>query len=230
MRPPPCRDPFPHTASVLERQALSRQQRAPGYSGARHAAWVVMVSLGPAVAALVLAGGWGGLEIIAALGGVLVGSAVVYFSHRYPMHRRMRGLELAYDVHTGRHHMMFDAEHTEIASIDDMHMVMLPPGYAAGLCGGVVPVLALPWLAVGLEPALVFAAVCWLYYLAYELVHWASHGRVGGPLDRVPGLGWLLRHHRRHHAWPVMHHGNFSMLMPLWDWVMGTLLPRRGAR
>lgn len=225
MRPPPCIEIAKQAATVPERQALVRQQRSPRYSGARHLAWVVLVSLGPALAALLVAGAWGATHIVAALVGVFAGTIVVYFGHRYPMHRRLRGVEIAYDMHTRCHHMSFDDTHTEIESIDDVDMVMLPVPHATGMCGVVVPVLALPWLALGRDPALVFAATIWLYYLTYELVHLAAHGRVGGVLDRVPGLGWLLRHHRRHHAWALMHHGNFSMLLPLWDWLLGTLLP-----
>lgn len=227
MRRPPCRELFRGTATVLERQALSRQRREPGYSGVRHLVSVVTVSLAPAVAALVAAGAWGLGELGAGLGAVLVGSTVVYVSHRFPMHRRMRGLELLYDAHTECHHMVFDAEHTEIASVDDVCMVLLPSVYAAGVCGVLVPVITVPWVAAGWGPALVFAGISWAYYLAYELVHLAAHLRVGGPWDRVPGLGWLLRHHRRHHAWEVMHHGNFGMLDPVWDWAMGTLARRK---
>lgn len=215
---------------MVERQALSRQRREPGYSGVRHLVSVLAVSFLPAVAALVAAGAWGLGELEAAVSAVLVGSAVVYLSHRFPMHRRMHGLELLYDTHTGCHHMVFDETHTEIESIEDMCMVLLPAGYAAGVCGLLVPMIAAPWLLAGWSAALVFAATSWLYYLAYELVHLAAHLRVGGPWDRVPGLGWLLRHHRRHHAWDVMHHGNFGMLDPVWDWTMGTLArrPRAG--
>lgn len=228
MRPPPCRDLVRDAATVLERQALSRKRRPAGYSGARHLASVVLVSLGPAVAALWAVRGWGLVELGAAASAVLVGSAVVYLSHRFPMHRRMRGLELLYDTHTGCHHMVFDETHTEIASIQDMCMVLLPSVYAAGVCGVLVPAISVPWLSSGWDAALTFAASSWLYYLAYELVHLAAHLRVGGPWDRVPGLGWLLRHHRRHHAWEVMHHGNFGMLDPVWDWAMGTRAsPRR---
>lgn len=230
MRPPPCRDLVRDAATVLERQALSRQRRAPGYRGARHLAIVVAASLGPALVAIACVGTWGIVELGVALAGVLVGSTTVYLSHRFPMHRRMRGLEILYDTHTGCHHMSFDETHTEIASIEDMHMVLIPAPYATALCGLVVPLLALPWLAVGWDATLVFAATAWLYYLAYELVHLAAHLRVGGPWDRVPGLGWMLRHHRRHHAWSVMHHGNFGMLDPAWDWAMGTLVRARGKR
>jgi hypothetical protein len=222
MRPPPCQDLVRDAATVVERQALSRQRRPPGYRGARHLAAVIAVSLGPALAALASVGTWGVVPLGAALAAVLVGSTVVYLSHRFPMHRRMRGLELLYDTHTGCHHMMFDEAHTEIASIEDMRMVLLPAAYAAGLCGVLVPLLASPWLWAGWDAALAFAGVTWLYYLAYELVHLLAHLRVGGPWDRVPALGWLLRHHRRHHAWSVMHHANFGMLDPLWDLAMGT--------
>jgi hypothetical protein len=230
MRRLPCRDLFRDAATVLERQALSRQRREPGYSGVRHLVSVVMVSLLPAVAALVAVSAWGLVELGAAMSAVLVGSSVVYLSHRFPMHRRMRGMELLYDTHTGCHHMVFDEHHTEIESIEDMHMVLLPSVYAAGVCGLLVPMISVPWLVAGWDAALVFAGVSWSYYLAYELVHLAAHLRVGGPWDRVPGLGWLVRHHRRHHAWEVMHHRNFGMLDPVWDWAMGTLARGRRRR
>lgn len=225
MRAPPCRDLVREAATVLERRALSRQRRPAGYRGGRHLAIVIAVSLGPALVALASVSTWGLTVLGAALAGVVMGSTVVYLSHRFPMHRRMRGLELLYDAHTGCHHMVFDENHTEIASIDDLSMVLFPAPFAAGLCGILVPLLAAPWLLLaGFDAALAFAAVAWLYYLAYELVHLAAHLRVGGPWDRTPGLGWLLRHHRRHHAWSLMHHANFGMLDPVWDWAMGTLV------
>lgn len=215
---------------VRERRAAHRRQRAAGYRGWRHLAVVVAVSLLPAVAALWVVGPWGWREAIGAAGAVLVGCSVVYFAHRYPMHRRTRGVELAYDLHSGCHHMSFCEGETEISGIDDLDMVLLPATYAAGLCAVGVPLLALPWVVLGVDAAVVFAAVSWLYYASYELVHLASHGKVGGWLDSVPGLGWLLRHHRRHHAWEVMHKGNFSMLIPAWDVVLGTLVRERRVR
>ncbi|MCX4240459.1 sterol desaturase family protein [Paraliomyxa miuraensis] len=211
--------------TLAERRAVWRRLRAPGYRGSTRIAQVMAVTLVPAVLALWHAGPWGWKALGAAVGAVLVGASVVYFSHRFPMHHPMRGLGLLYDLHTRCHHMVFREGQTEIESIDDVDMVMMPWREAAAIGWVLAPLLTVPWwLVLGTEAALVYYAVAVLYYLAYELVHLASHLRVGGPLDRVPVLGWLLRHHRRHHAWAVMHHGNFSMLIPLWDWLLGTLV------
>lgn len=222
MRAPPIRDLGRLAPTVAERRALFRRQRAPAYRGWRHLAVVVVVSLLPVVGALWLVQPWGWPQALAALAVVGVGCTVVYFGHRLPMHRRMRRMELLYELHTRCHHMVFDEGQTEIDDFDDVDMVLMPTWAAMGLCWVVAPLLALPWLALGVDAALVYAAGASLYYLAYELVHLASHLRVDGPLDHVPGLGWLLRHHRRHHAWSVMHRGNFSMLVPVWDWWLGT--------
>ncbi|MCA9655029.1 MAG: hypothetical protein H6712_27360 [Myxococcales bacterium] len=231
MRRPPCRTIAAQAATVPERQALFRQRREPGRRGAVQLVIVILAPLIPAVLAIASLRRFGPTEALVVLAGLLVSTSFVYFGHRFPMHRPWRGLEIVYEMHTRCHHMLFDERHTRIASIDDVDMVLLPWRLAVALSAVLVPLLAAPWLWwLGWDAALAFAAEAWLYYLAYELVHLAAHGRVGGPLDRVPGLGWLLRHHRRHHAWPLMHHGNFSMLIPLWDLVLHTrLAPRRRA-
>ncbi|MCA9710744.1 MAG: hypothetical protein KDK70_33190, partial [Myxococcales bacterium] len=216
MSRPRYRDIARLASTVAGRQALYRTMRAPGHHGGQQLAAVIAVSLVPAVVALASVEHWGLASLGAALAAVFQGMSIVYFGHRYPMHHVWRGLEIVHEMHTRYHHMMFDEGQTEIASLDDVDMVMFPARHALGLCAVVVPLLALPWLlGLGLDAALAHAGVAWLYYLAYELVHLAAHGPIGGPLDRVPGLGWLLRHHRRHHAWSLMHHGNFSMLIPL---------------
>lgn len=227
-----CRDLARLASTVPERQALYRRMRPSRHRGSRQFVSVMLSPLVPAVIALSLVSHWDSVALVALVGGLLVGTSAVYFGHRYPMHRVLPPLEIAYDHHTRCHHMIFNEGQTEITSIDDVDMIMLPTRHALGLCAVLIPLLTVPWLLLGLDAALVFAAVAWLYYLVYELVHLAAHLRVGGPLDSVPGLGWLLRHHRRHHAWALMHHGNFSMLIPLWDWALGTLLPPRrpGAR
>lgn len=229
--PPPCRRIAAQAATVPERQALFRRQRLPNRRGWVQLSLVVLAPLLPSLAALSQVHGFGLAEVVAVLTGLLVGTSFVYFGHRFPMHHPWPGIGIVYEMHTRCHHMLFDEAHTEIESVDDVDMVMLPWPQAVALCAVLVPLLAAPWLWwLGWDAALVYAAVSWLYYLAYELVHLAAHARVGGPLDHVPGLGWLLRHHRRHHAWPLMHHGNFSMLIPLWDLVLGTRLPPRGRR
>ncbi len=219
-----CRTLAARATTVEGRRALFRREvLAPGYRGSVHLAFLLVACLGPALAAVLTVGSWGILELLAGASELLLSTIVVYFGHRYPMHRPLGRMEIIYDIHTRCHHMMFAAGKTEIDSLDDAAMVMFPIRDIAALCLLGVPLLSAPWLLVGLDPALSFAAVGYLFYLAYELVHLASHGPIGGPLDRVPVVGSLLRHHRRHHAWSVMHQRNFSMLIPVWDWLLGTL-------
>ncbi len=224
-----CRSLASRASTVEGRRALFRREvRSPRYRGAVHLAALLSTCVGCAALALLAVDSWGALEYWAIASELLLSSVVVYFGHRYPMHRPVRGLQWVYDLHTRFHHMVFSASETELDSIDDICMVMFPVRDILGMCVVVVPLLSVPWLLLGgLDPALAFAATGHLFYLSYELIHLAAHGRVGGPLDSVPGLGFLLRHHRRHHAWSVMHQRNFSMIFVGWDWLMGTLDRRR---
>jgi sterol desaturase/sphingolipid hydroxylase (fatty acid hydroxylase superfamily) len=151
----------------------------------------------------------------------------IYFGHRFPMHRPVPGLGAIYDLHTRCHHMLFDYGRTEIRKANDAYMVMLPPWLTVALCLVVYPVLASVMLLVSLDAALASVGTYCVYLVAYELVHLAAHAPPEFGLDRVVGLGAMLRHHQRHHAWSEMHKGNFSMLFPVWDWVLGTKLPHR---
>jgi hypothetical protein len=60
-------------------------------------------------------------------------------------------------------------------------------------------------------------------YLGYEFVHLCAHGR------GTPGaIRFIQRYHLRHH-FDRMDRG-FGVTTPLWDWLFGTLPPRRKAR
>jgi dihydroceramide fatty acyl 2-hydroxylase len=66
-------------------------------------------------------------------------------------------------------------------------------------------------------------------YLAYEYVHLSAHRR---PRRGLPGPLALLRMSKRYH---LRHHFDcmdraFGVTTPLWDWLFGTLPPRRKAR
>lgn len=43
-------------------------------------------------------------------------------------------------------------------------------------------------------------------------------------------LAWLRTHHTRHHELARMEKGNFNVSFPLWDWLLGTMLPPAPAR
>ncbi len=48
-------------------------------------------------------------------------------------------------------------------------------------------------------------------------------------LGRRALVGWLRQHHTRHHELALMEKGNFNVSFPLWDWLLGTMLPEMEA-
>ena len=218
-----CRTLTRRAPTIEGRRALFRKElRRPGYSGRWHVGLVVAITVSTAAMAFGLVESWGLAELLAIAGAMLVSMTAIYFGHRYPMHRPVRGMSVLYALHTRAHHMMFNDEHAEIRTLDDVDMVMLPPRWALGLCVVVMPLIASPLLLVSLDTALAFVATASLYYLAYELVHLAAHAPDGHRIHRTPLIGWLTRHHRIHHDWRRMHDANFGVVVPLWDLLLGT--------
>ncbi len=218
-----CRTLTKRADTTEARQALFRAEMTPaGYRGGVHLGFTVVVTA--AVAALA----WTGVEhwswsAAAGLGiGLLASMAVIYFGHRYPMHRRLRGATAAYDLHTRVHHMLFDRDHLEVANLRDLGMVMLPKGMTLAMTVIGFPLLAAPLALWSADAALAFLGLVVLYYLAYELVHLAAHAPDDSIVHRLPGLGFLTAHHRHHHDHTVMHRANFGMVVPVLDYVFGT--------
>ncbi len=211
--------------TIDDRRALFREEVLPSrYSGVAHVAFTTVLTAGLALLALTMIEAWDLTVSMAMAAAVFASMSFIYFAHRYPMHRPLPGAGAIYDLHTRVHHMLFGEGRTEIRVHQDVYMVMLPVWMAAALCVVGFPLVAAPLLWVGTDAALAFLAVVYLYFGGYELVHLATHAPAESRLHRVPVLSALIRHHQEHHAWDKMHKGNFSMIIPLWDWVLGTKL------
>ncbi len=63
------------------------------------------------------------------------------------------------------------------------------------------------------------------YYFVYEWFHYVHHLRRDSWLGRRALVGWLRTQHMRHHELARMEKGNFNVSFPLWDWLLGTMLP-----
>jgi sterol desaturase/sphingolipid hydroxylase (fatty acid hydroxylase superfamily) len=86
-------------------------------------------------------------------------------------------------------------------------------------------VLAIPGgQFVALGDLLVFGGFFALSYAAYDLGHWMLHQRTSS--NRL--FRYLQRHHLRHHYASV--DGNFSVTVPIWDFVFGTRIVAGGGR
>lgn len=218
-----CRTLTQRADSIDERRDLFRAEMVPpGYGGGRHLAFTAVVTMSVAAAAWVQVGHWGVASLVGIGMAVLASMGVIYFGHRYPMHRSVPGMGPIYDLHTRCHHMLFDGDHLKIRTRADVGMVMLPKIGSLVLSVVVFPLVALPIAWVSADAAWAFLGCVEAYYLLYELVHLASHAPDDSFVHRLPVLGYLTAHHRHHHDWAVMHHKNFSMVIPLLDYVLGT--------
>jgi sterol desaturase/sphingolipid hydroxylase (fatty acid hydroxylase superfamily) len=138
-------------------------------------------------------------------GGLALWTLIEYVMHRFVFHLTPRGrlgILFAYLIH-GVHH----------AFPEDRRRWLMPPVVT-------VPVSMLLFLVlrllVGAASAPVFAGAI-VGYLAYDLLHYASHaGTLGGRAPR-----YLRQHHMTHHYRTP--EARFGVSSPLWDRVFGTL-------
>lgn len=218
-----CRELTRRAESIDDRRALFREEMVrPGYSGGRHIAFTVLLTASVAAVAWAQVGHWGAASWLGVGTAILASMGVIYFGHRYPMHRSIAGLSPVYDMHTRCHHMLFDREHLEINTRADAGMVMLPKIWTLALSAVAFPLIALPVAVLSTDAAWAFLGCVQAYYLCYEMVHLAAHAPDDSLVHRLPVLGYLTAHHRHHHDWTVMHRKNFSMVIPVLDYVLGT--------
>lgn len=155
---------------------------------------------------------------------VVIASFVEYWAHRVAMHRPLPGLRAVYERHSRRHHRFFVVDAMQFGSTDDYHAVLFPPVLLLFFAAIALVLGALVALVTGTEAGALFAATALAYYLGYEVLHFAYHmfGHPACPTWRW--LGYLARHHRRHHEPRRMREGNFNLVLPLFDLAFGTML------
>jgi hypothetical protein len=157
----------------------------------------------------------------------LFANLVEHAGHRGPMHHPRRGLGLIFERHTRQHHRFFTERRMEFDGTRDYKVVLFPPILLVFFFGG----FALP---AGIALALLATAnVAWLfvltsvgYFLNYELLHFSYHTPAGSWVARLPGVGWLRRHHTLHHDQALMSHYNFNISYPITDHLRGTYYRR----
>ncbi|PYO13133.1 MAG: fatty acid hydroxylase [Candidatus Rokuibacteriota bacterium] len=139
------------------------------------------------------------------VGGVVLWTLLEYLMHRFVFHLTPRGrlgVLFAYLIH-GVHH----------AFPEDRRRWLMPPIVTAPVATVLFFVLR---LLVGSAAPPVFAGAVF-GYLAYDLLHYASHA--GALRGRVPR--YLRQHHLTHHY--RMPETRFGVSSPFWDRAFGTL-------
>lgn len=231
--PPPCEHGArlpkpPGLGDVDAYRAYYRRYRQPRlYAPRLH----LLVHLGP----VALCAWWAlsqlvnvhAIQLLIIPAGLVGASYFVFWFHRDVLHRRRRWDSYAYRHHTLEHHRFFDFDHIVPDGLDDLHITLFPWFTGAGLALIAWAQALLLGPLIGHNVAHLITAIACIYMITYEAVHTIAHLPKTHILARVPGLRFLREHHRLHHDPAMMGKYNFNIVIPLFDWISGTLIRDR---
>jgi sterol desaturase/sphingolipid hydroxylase (fatty acid hydroxylase superfamily) len=211
--------------SVTQARTAFRSQHIPeNYSGPRHLATTVTVSLAVAVLCGLMLEAVRPLEWLTIPLTFLYANLSEYLGHRGPMHRKTRFLGAVFERHTVWHHSFFTDEAPSYDSSPDFKAVLFPPILLVFFIGFfAVPVGAILYFLISPNVCFLFVLTAVLYFLNYELLHFAYHMDPQSVIGRLPLVGKLRRHHLRHHRRSLMTSCNFNITYPICDYLFGTL-------
>jgi len=149
--------------------------------------------------------------------GFIWAEAMLYLTHRYQQHRKLRFLEPIYKMHTVWHHGMFSNDEMSVGCFKDMNMVMLPffiHGFVLGLV--YLPFAYLVEYIFGTNIGWLLMFCVTVHLIWYEIVHTISH--IGSNVI----LRGLSQHHRHHHNPKLLGEYNFGIATTIFDKYFGT--------
>jgi hypothetical protein len=145
--------------------------------------------------------------------------------HKHVLHRRRWPMEMLYDKHTPMHHMIYVEDDMTLRSQREFRLVLIP---AVGVLG--VVLVTTPF-ALGIaalwstQAGWLFLVTASLYMVTYELLHLAYHAPKDSFIGRRRFISAMRRHHARHHNPRLMQRYNFNVIIPLSDYLLGTIAP-----
>jgi hypothetical protein len=216
--------------SVARTREAFREQRIPAhYSGPLHLVMVVGFSVLVAAASLAMLDAVQPAEWLTIPLTFLYCNLAEYLGHRGPMHHRTRFLGGIFQRHAVEHHSFFTAEAICFDTPRDYRAVLFPPILLVFFFGFfAVPVGAILYFLVSPNVCFLFVLTAILYYLNYELFHFAYHVDPRSRLGRLPLIRRLRNNHVLHHDRALMTRYNFNITYPICDRLFGTL--HRGGR
>jgi hypothetical protein len=177
------------------------------------------------------------LFMLVVASGLFYASVFEWTLHRYVMHRPLGSFRYPFEAHAGTHHRLFRADASyHFQGIDDTH-TKIPMAWWNGpviVLVGVLPfaLVALTFARYGWEDGapIVFGAgmlVSAGYFIAYEYFHWCMHMPKGRWFETTRIFKKMNGHHILHHRYMSK---NFNVVLPIADYLFGTLLTRSPVR
>ncbi len=210
--------------SVSQARSAFRARRiTPRYSGPLHLATTIGISVLVALASALLLEDVQALEWLTIPVTFLYANLSEYLGHRGPMHHKTRLLAGIFQRHTIEHHSFFTHEATSFESTRDYRAVLFPPILLFFFIGCfAVPAAAILYFVASPNVGFLFVLTAILYFLNYELLHFAYHCDPDSWPGRLPMIGSLRKHHIQHHDKRLMTRYNFNITYPICDYIFGT--------
>jgi hypothetical protein len=163
------------------------------------------------------------LEWLAVPAALLLCNWGEYRIHQRLGHTKSRLGKLFYQRHTGDHHSFFAEGNMHWEGARDWRVILFPPWLIVAF----TLMLALPawWLMKSVNPnaAALFGGTLIAGYLLYEILHACEHLPDGHGIASWPWIRQMRRLHQLHHRRSLMSERNLNIVMPLMDWLCGTL-------
>ncbi len=212
------------------RAAFRKRRISAHYSGPLHLATTIGISLLAAVLCASMLDSVAPLEWLTIPLTFLYANVSEYLGHRGPMHRKSRFLSAVFVRHSLEHHAFFTDEAPAFDTSQDYKAVLFPPVLIVFfLACFAAPVGAVLYFAVSPNVCFLFVLTAVLYFLNYELLHFAYHANPQSPIGRLPLVRHLRKHHLEHHNPALMSRYNFNITYPICDWLFGTRYRGRAA-
>jgi len=216
-------------ASVSVRREQKRREmmaKVPDrYSGSAHWAFInvtTVLGIGLCLALLESPLWW---EWLFVPGFFVFANGFEWWIHRGPMHHPTRGLRILYQRHTLQHHVFYPDDDMAFREPRELFYILFPPFALPVLLVVNLPIPLLLGSFVSANLAWLFFLSVLAYYFVYEWFHYVHHLPRDSWLGQRALVGWLRTQHTRHHELARMEKGNFNVSFPLWDWLLGTMLP-----
>ncbi|MEE4161408.1 MAG: sterol desaturase family protein [Woeseiaceae bacterium] len=208
----------------IARNSFRERRIGPRYSGRLHLATTISVSVLVALVSAAQLDGVTPLEWLTIPLTFLYANLSEYLGHRGPMHHKTRFLTRLFERHSIEHHSFFTDKAATFDSSRDYKAVLFPPILLIFFIGAfAMPVGALLYWLISPNVCYLFVLTAVLYFLNYELLHFAYHADPASWIGRLPFMSRLRQHHVTHHNRKLMTRYNFNITYPICDLVFGTL-------
>lgn len=158
--------------------------------------------------------------------GFVLANLVEWHAHKELLHKRRWFAPALYDQHTPKHHQIYTTDAMEVQDPRELRLVLIPAYGILLILLSSAPMTYLLWRW-SPNVAWLWLATNTGYILAYEWLHLAYHAPKTSFAGRNRWIRKLRRHHAIHHDLQMMQAWNFNVTVPLFDWILGTLVTRR---